>query len=172
MKEQMNNKKPRASALSKFSALSVVLLVLVAALVIASLFLYINIIRSSEITSGDSLLTQIFMGSPLLISDVLYIGLSLAFIATIFSFVFRWKKSRNVDSRSIYVVPVSSEIIEDKDRLLHRDKSVTDTSRKSVLLDGENRFRGNGGFRGMTGGGFGGGYFEDYDKFDSDGDPE
>jgi len=171
MKEQMNEK-PRASARSKFSALSVVLLVLVVALVIASLFLYINNVRSPEMLNSDSLLTRNFMGSPLLVSDVLYISLSLVFIATIFSIVFRRTKSRNVNSRNIYVVPASSEIIEEKDRLLHREKSVTDTSRKSILLDGENRFRGNGGFRGMAGGGFGGGYFGIDDKVDSDGDRE
>lgn len=171
MTRETDNYIPKASALSKFTALTIVILLCVVTMVIVSLFLYINVIRSPEMMS-DNLLTRNFFGSPLLVLDVLYIGVSLVFIVLFLFVVFRRKTNSTADRRSIYVDPVSSEVIEEKDLFLHRDKTVTDTSRKSILLDGENRFTGNGGFRGMTGGGFGGGYFGHEDKFDSDGDRE
>jgi hypothetical protein len=88
--------------------------------------------------------------------------------------VFRRKKSKTDDIRNGSVDPVSLEIIEEENLLIHRDKSVTDTTNRDDFLDGENRFRGGTGYssRGMQ---FFGGFnssTEDHDKFDSDGNRE
>jgi hypothetical protein len=161
MIQETDNNKPKASAFSKFTVLTAVIIALVAALMIVSLFVYINNVRSSEMLSGDNLLTQNFLGSPLLVLDVLYIGVSLVFIGMIFFIIFRWEKNRNADSRNIYVDPVSSEIIEEKDLFINKTKLEIDTTQKSEFLDGENRFRGRG-FYGNS----------NRDKFDSDGNRE
>jgi len=169
MTQETENNAPKASAFSKITKLSAVILLLAAALVIACLFLYINIIRSPEMLStiedSANLLTHNFLGSPLLILDVIYIAVSLVFIATIFSIIFRWKKNRNADSRNIYVNPVSSEIIEEKDRILHRDKSVIDTTKEPGLLDIMIKNKSIHGFYGTHSD-------ADLDKLDSDGDRE
>lgn len=110
-------------------------------------------------------------GSPLFVMDVLYIAVSLIFTAILLFIVFRLKKRKTNDCLIAYVDPVSSEIIEEKDQFLYRTSSVTDTTKISELLDGENRIRGCGEFL-SKGGHLSGGcgaYNESSEKVDSDG---
>jgi hypothetical protein len=112
-----------------------------------------------------------FWRQPSLVLDVLSIAVSLAIIAISLFIVFRLRKRKILDSRTIIVDPVSSEIIEEKDIFLRRNKTVTDTTKVSEILDGENRIRGCGEFltksRHLSGGCSADD--ENRDKVDSDG---
>lgn len=93
--------------------------------------------------------------------------------ATIRSFIFRRRRDNPANDRIACINPALSEIIKEKDLLIHREKAVTDTTERSDFLDGENRFRGNGGFGRFYGGmQFMGGFSvgeDGHDKVDSDG---
>lgn len=179
MSAQTENSKPKTGKFTAYFAVTAAIGTLLVAFAGTFVFLYVNMIRSEETSNlfkdKAGILARNVFGSPLLGVDIFSIIVSILLLAVILFVLFRRKEEKAAVKWIDYIEPVSSETVEEKDQFCNRTKLIVDTTERSEFLDGENRFRGVGGFRTWPGGvSFQGGFFTGDarpEHTDSDGDP-